>query len=166
MIDLDNNGEISLEELLQYYRAKNNPVDLKGNLAPFDQGSLYGEVYNYLRCRASNNADGLECNEQGYSREDLKLVLPIIYSLDNIINDYVSFEAYVSYEHKLRDFNNDGRVSQWEHDSYNWHFKQMRGWWNYSKGEGDVRETLIDDNGIMTKEQWMQQDNPLIKREY
>ena len=58
-MDLDNNNEVSLEELLQYYRAKNSPVDVQGNLAPFDQGSLYGEVFNYLRCRASNNADGL-----------------------------------------------------------------------------------------------------------
>lgn len=28
MVDLDNKGEISLEELLQHYRAKYNPIDL------------------------------------------------------------------------------------------------------------------------------------------
>ena len=95
-----------------------------------------------MRCRAAANADGVACNDLGYSREDLKLSLPHLYNLDNIIHDYVSFEAYVSYEHRLRDVNNDGIVGQWEHNEHNWHHKFMRGFWNYSKGEGDVRERL------------------------
>ena len=35
LIDLDSNNEISLVELLQYYRAKYYPIDLQGSLPPF-----------------------------------------------------------------------------------------------------------------------------------
>ena len=35
MMDLDGNQEVSLEELLQHYRAKYSPIDVNGNLAPF-----------------------------------------------------------------------------------------------------------------------------------
>ena len=45
MMDLDNNHEISLEELLQHYRAKYSPIDLQGNLAPFNQETIRDEVF-------------------------------------------------------------------------------------------------------------------------
>ena len=119
-----------------------------------------------MRCRAAATDDGLHCWDNGYTREDLKLVLPELYNLDNIINNYVSFEAYVSYEYRLRDVDNDGIVREWEHNEYNSHYRYIRGFWNYSKGEGNVGETLAGDDGIMTKEQFMQQDNMLVKRDF
>ena len=133
MMDLDNNSEISLEELLQYYRAKYDPIDLQGNQAPFDQQAIKDDVFELLYCRARDNAEGKVCSD-GYTREDLKFALPQLYNLDNIIDDYKSFEAYVSHEFKLRDTNYNGKVEQWEHDKYNNHYKLIRGFWNQSKG--------------------------------
>ena len=164
LMDLDNNNEISLEELLQYYKAKYSPVDLQGNLAPFDQDVIYDDVLDFLTCRAANNADGEVCSV-GYTREDLKHALPVLYKLDNIMNDYVSFEAYVSHEMALRDRDGDGTVSLYEHNRYNGHYKHMRGFWNHSKGAGNVKETIPDD-GVMTWEQWNRQDNMMLKRDY
>ena len=45
MMDLDNNREISLEELLQHFRAKYSPIDLQGNLAPFNQETIRDDVF-------------------------------------------------------------------------------------------------------------------------
>ena len=150
MIDLDNNGEISLVELLQYYRAKNSPIDLKGSLPPFD--SVKDEVFDYMRCRAMPaSVVDQDCNASGYTREDLKLALPMLYTLDNIIGDHLSFENYVTHEFLLRDTDMNGVVEKWEQRRYDWHYKHIRGFWNYSKGAGNVRETIPDD-GIMTFE--------------
>ena len=55
MIDLDNNNEISLVELLQYYRVKYNPIDLKGSLPPFRE--VTNELFDYLRCRPKPSTD-------------------------------------------------------------------------------------------------------------
>ena len=35
MMDLDNNNEISVQELLEYYRIKYSPINLDGMLPPF-----------------------------------------------------------------------------------------------------------------------------------
>ena len=167
MIDLDNNHEICQAELLEYYRAKYSPIDLKGHLPPFHKYEIYDVVLDFMLCHPSINAEGQQqhvCNE-GYARDDLKLALPLLYNLDNIIDDHVSFEAYVSNEFKLRDYNEDGMVEPWEHKKHNWHYRFIRGFWNHSKGKGNVRETIPDD-GIMTYEQWMRQDNMMVKRDY
>ena len=163
-MDLDNNSEISLEELLQYSRNKYSPIDLQGNQAPFDQDAIKQDVIDFLRCRAANNAEGYVCSDH-YTREDLKNALPQLYNLDNIIDDYVSYEAYVSHEFKLRDTDYNGKVELWEQNKYDSHYKFIRGFWNHSKGQGNVRET-IPDNGIMTYDQWMRQDNMMVKRDY
>ena len=163
MVDLDNDGEISLEELLQHYRAKYNPIDLKGSLAPFD--AVKDEVFDYMRCRAKPTSDVEDCNATGYTREDLKLALPMLYTLDNIIGDNLSFENYVTHEFLLRDLDENGVVEKSEQNRYDWHYKFIRGFWNHSKGAGNVRETIPDD-GIMTFEQWNKQDNMMLKRDY
>ena len=118
-----------------------------------------------MKCRASNNAEGLDCSNNGYTREDLKLALPLLYGLDNIIDDHVSFEAYVSHEFRLRDIDYNGVVEDWEQRKHDWHYGFIRGFWNHSKGEGNVQETIID-NGILTYDQWMRQDNMMVKRDY
>jgi len=41
----------------------------------------------------------------------------------------------------------------------------MRGFWNNSKGAGNVKSTIIDD-GIMTYEAWMKKDNMMLTRDY
>ena len=111
MMDLNDDNEISLEELLQYYKAKNSPIDLKGHLAPFDHNEINRDVLNFLQCRAANNVEGKVCNTT-YTREDLKLAAPQLYSLDNIIGDFVSFEAFINHEFALRDRNGDGVVDE------------------------------------------------------
>ena len=60
MIDLDNNNEISLEELLQYYRAKYNPIDLKGSLPPFNK--VKNELFDYLRCPPKPSTEAQQCS--------------------------------------------------------------------------------------------------------
>ena len=95
----------------------------------------------------------------------MKFALPMLFNLDNIIDDYISYEAYVTREHHLRDINDDGKVEKWEQKYYDWHYKLIRGFWNHSKGLGEVRETIPDDN-IMTFEQYNKQDNLILKRDY
>ena len=63
-----------------------------------------------MRCPPKPSTENQECTSQGYTRETLKAVLPIILPLDNIIGDYVSYEAYVDHEMALRDRNEDGIV--------------------------------------------------------
>ena len=41
----------------------------------------------------------------------------------------------------------------------------MRGFWNNSKGLGNLKET-VEDDGIMTFEQWNQQNNMMLKRDF
>ena len=163
-MDLDNNSEISLVELLQHYRVKYYPVDLQGSLPPFTE--VKDALYDYLRCRPKPSTDvDQECTATGYTKEDLKAVLPIMYVLDNIIGDRVSYEAYADHEFSIRDTNYNGIIEQWEQDKYDGHYKYIRGFWNYSKGAGNVRET-IEDDGVMTRAQWNQQDNMMIKRDF
>lgn len=76
-----------------------------------------------------------------------------MYPLDNIIDDYVSFEAYAGLELALRDTNYNGIVEQWEQNKYDWHYKFIRGFWNNSKGAGNIQETLEDD-GVMDFATW------------
>ena len=164
LMDLDNNSEISLVELLQHYRVKYYPVDLQGSLPPFTE--VKDALYDYLRCRPKPSTDvDQECTATGYTKEDLKAVLPIMYALDNIIGDRVSYEAYADHEFKIRDTNYNGVVEPWEQNKYDWHYKFIRGFWNYSKGAGNVRET-IEDDGVMTMAEWNQQDNMMLKRDY
>ena len=164
LMDLDNNGSISLEELLQHYRYKNSPFDKLGSLPPFSD--VQDSLFDYMRCRAKPaSAASQDCDSIGYTREDLKLALPMLYTLDNIIDDHMSFENYVTHEFLIRDTNFNGVVEKWEQEKYDWHYKFIRGFWNYSKGEGNVRETIPDD-GVMSFDQWNQQDNMMIKRDY
>ena len=164
MIDLDNNNEISLVELLQHYRVKYNPIDLKGSLPPFKE--VTNELFDYLRCRPKPSSDASqECTADGYTQEDLKAVLPSMYALDNIIGDYVSYEVYARDEFRIRDTNYNGKVERWEQDKHDSHYKFIRGFWNHSKGAGNVREVL-EDNGIMTFDEWNKQDNMMLKRDY
>lgn len=88
-----------------------------------------------------------------------------MYPLHNIIGDRVSYESYARDEFRLRDTNYNGIVEPWEQDKYDWHYRFIRGFWNHSKGLGNLRET-IPDNGIMTYDEWNQQDNMMIKRDY
>ena len=164
LIDLDIDGEISLVELLRYYQVKYSPIDLQGSLPPFTEVRV--ALFDYLRCRPKPSTDLVqECTATGYTKEDLKAVLPLMYVLDNVIGDYLSYEAYVDHEFSIRDTNFNGIVEQWEQDKYDGHYKWIRGFWNYSKGAGNVQETLEDD-GIMTFEQWNKQDNMMLKRDY
>ena len=95
----------------------------------------------------------------------MKRALPMLFALDNIIDDYINFEDYVSREHYLHDINDDGKVEMWEQKYYDDHYKWIRGFWNHSKGLGEVRETIPDD-GILTFEQYKKQDNLILKRDY
>ena len=163
MMDLDNNNEISLVELLQHYRIKYYPIDLQGSLPPFS--AVKGQLFDYLKCRPKPSMEAQECTAQGYTKEDLKAVLPIMYPLHNILEDYISFEAYAAHEFALRDIDYNGIVEQWEQHKYDWHYKKMRGFWNNSKGLGNLKET-VEDDGIMTFEQWNQQNNMMLKRDF
>ena len=163
MIDLDKNNEISLVELLKHYRVKYNPIDLQGSLPPFRE--VTNELFDYLRCPPKPASVAQECTADGYTYEDLKAVLPIMYALDNIIGDRVSYEAYADHEFRIRDTNYNGVVEPWEQNKYDGHYKFIRGFWNYSKGAGNVRET-IEDDGVMTMAEWNQQDNMMLKRDY
>ena len=161
MMDLDNNNEISLVELLQHYRVKYHPVDLDASLPPFDSHRY--KLYNYTRCPPKPSTDTSECSTMGYTREDLKAVLPLMYSLTNIIDDYPSYETYVSREFDLRDYNRNGLVERWETEWHDWHYKKIRGYWNLSKGAGRVQAT-VPDNGFMTYDEFNKDDNMLITR--
>lgn len=114
-MDLNNDNEISESELLRYHQVNNyDPIDLEGHLPPFTP--IQGKVFDYLRCRPSlqaTDASGLIC-AVGYTIEDLKAVLPSLLPLGNIIDDPVSFEAYVDHEFSLRDIDYDGTVQLWE----------------------------------------------------
>ena len=137
LIDLDIDGEISLVELLRYYQVKYSPIDLQGSLPPFTEVRV--ALFDYLRCRPKPSTDLVqECTATGYTKEDLKAVLPLMYVLDNVIGDYLSYEAYVDHEFSIRDTNFNGIVEQWEQDKYDGHYKWIRGFWNYSKGAGNV----------------------------
>ena len=72
------------------------------------------KVFDYLRCHTDvTAAEGQVCDE-GYTREDLKAVLPSLLPLDNILDDHASYEAYVSHEFALRDVDRNGIVEKWE----------------------------------------------------
>ena len=163
LMDLNNDNEISLVELLQHYRVKYSPPDLQGSLPPFTERK--DPLFDYIRCKPMPAAVDQSCTVEGYTFEDLKAVLPMIYSLDNIINDRVSYEIYAMQEFKIRDTNYNGIVEPWEQDKYDWHYKFIRGFWNHSKGAGNVQET-IEDDGKMTYEEWNKQDNMMLKRDY
>jgi len=167
MMDLNNDHVISESELMRYDQVNNyDRLDLEGNLPPYK--AIKDRVFDYLRCYPSLDADadasGKIC-KAGYSRADLKAVLPQLLPLDNILDDYVSYEAYVSHEFALRDFDRNGLAEASEQKEHDWHYAFIRGFWNYSKGEGDVRETIIDD-GIMTFDTWMEKDNMMLTRDF
>ena len=88
----------------------------------------------------------------------------MILPLGNIIDDHVSYEAYVSHEFALRDKNFDGIVSEYEQRRHDGHYKIIRGFWNNSKGEGNVRRTIPDD-GVMDFATWNQQNNMMVKHD-
>lgn len=69
-----------------------------------------------------------------YTREDLKAALPILIDIEDIYADHVKYEAYISHEMSLRDYDNDGQVSWEEQGSHDGHYKYMRNFWNYAKG--------------------------------
>ena len=165
MMDLNNDNSISEDELLRYDDLKNvAPLDLEGNLPPFR--AISDKVFDLLSCRFDvTSATGRVCSN-GYTREDLKAVLPSLLPLDNILDDYVSYEMYVSHEFALRDLNRDGIVEPWEQNHHDWHYEHMRGFWNNSKSDqGYVRETIIDD-GIMTYDTWMKKNNMMLTRDF
>ena len=91
--------------------------------------------------------------------------MPIILPLSNILDDHVSFEAYVSHEFAIRDRDFDGIVSEHEQRRSDGHYKIIRGFWNNSKGAGNVRRTIPDD-GVMDFATWNQQNNMMLKREH
>ena len=163
MMDLDNNNEISVQELLEYYRIKYSPINLNGSLPPFSVDTQ--QLFDYMKCPPKPSTEVQDCTSQGYTRETLKAVLPIMLPLGNIIGDHVSYEAYVSHEFALRDRNDDGIVDRDEQNRNDWHYKFIRGFWNYSKGAGNERMTIPDD-GVMDFATWNQQDNMMVKRDY
>ena len=163
LMDLNNDNEISVRELLEYYRIKYNPINVGADLPPFSMDTH--QLFNYMKCPPKPSTEDQDCTSQGYTRETLKAVLPIILPLGNIINDHVSYEAYVSHEFALRDRNQDGIVDREEKDRNDWHYKFIRGFWNHSKGAGNERRTIPDD-GVMDFETWNKQDNMMVKRDY
>ena len=48
MMDLDNNNEISVQELLEYYRVKYSPINLNGALPPFSVDTQ--QLFDYMKC--------------------------------------------------------------------------------------------------------------------
>ena len=112
LMDLNNDNEISLVELLQHYRVKYMPFDLQGSLPPFIERK--DPLFDYIKCKPRPAAEDQSCTTEGYAYEDLKAVLPMIYSLENIINDRVSYEIYAMQEFKIRDTNYNGVVEPWE----------------------------------------------------
>ena len=79
LMDLNNDNEISLVELLQHYRAKYSPIDLEGDQPPYMR--IQNKLYDYLRCTPKPSSQPQDCDAAGYTRSDLKVVLPMIYPL-------------------------------------------------------------------------------------
>ena len=48
LMDLNNDNEISVRELLEYYRIKYNPINVGADLPPFSMDTH--QLFNYMKC--------------------------------------------------------------------------------------------------------------------
>jgi len=64
---------------------------------------------------------------------------------------------------RLRDYDRDGKIDVDEHISYIWHYNYMVSFWNQVKGYESDKP--IDLTETMTREEFIVQHNPWLRRE-
>lgn len=102
------------------------------------------------------NIDGLHYD--GYiTRENLKAMQPILFPEDQANDELIIREM------RLRDYDRDGKIDVDEHISYIWHYNYMVSFWNQVKGYESDKP--IDLTETMTREEFIVQHNPWLRRE-
>jgi hypothetical protein len=77
-------------------------------------------------------------------------------------NDQANDELIIR-EMRLRDYDRDGKIDMHEHISYLYNHDKMRRFWNFVKGY--EAERIIDADDRISKEEFMIDENPWVRRE-
>ena len=164
-LDLDGDDLIVEEEYMQYMRSVYDPVNLKGEKAPYYR--VMDKLFLYMAEHYAHELPQPGPDEQYEYRTisywNFAAMQPILFP------DRVGDKELLTREWRLRDYNCDGVIDYVEYNDHIHHYMEMMRYWNWSKREDPYhidRETYepIMACETLSREEFVRQSNPWKRR--
>ena len=144
MLKMDSNANMAVE-FSEYLR------DAQTVAQPITDETDEVERFNYLSCKPQHDGGDYHNCRKSYDRADLRQTMPMLEDVDHVMERaweqthearVAVYEVFINKEFRDRDYNNDGQVTQEEHDRHRL----------YKIAQGDIYDDIQDmDDGRISR---------------